>query len=293
MPKTKNQKYEPVKFTGYDLIDFGNGKKLEQFGDIKLIRPETNAKGILPSLNIWEKYAHAEFIEKDNKSGYWKPFVPMNKNEWLVQIAAKRKIINIELQKTEFKHIGIFPEQIENWNKLYSFLNKHSKPKTLNLFAYTGIASLVASAAGSNVTHVEAIKKLNTWGKENMSRSDLSDIRWIHDDAVKFVSKEIRRGNKYQCIILDPPYFGRGPKGEIWKLEKDLEALLENINQLIDKKNGLIIASIYSGDYTPYELKKLFTKCFPKNISIRVMDLSLKTKNGKSLNAGFAVHSYF
>ncbi len=228
----------------YELLDCGNQKKLERFGDYVLIRPEPSATNKPENAFImWREIAHAEFISKNNTVfGLWKKLKNMP-DEWQIQINLNRIELNLHLKLTNTKHIGIFPEQVLNWKYLN---NKNGNGEALlNLFAYTGISSIVAAKSGFNVCHVDSVKKTNEWGKKNMISSGTSNIRWINDDAVRFVKKEIKRQNKYSGLILDPPAIGKGPKNETWILERNLEELLDLSSSLLGK-NSFIIISLYS-----------------------------------------------
>ncbi|MEA1875190.1 MAG: class I SAM-dependent methyltransferase [Bacteroidota bacterium] len=228
----------------YELIDSGVGKKLERFGDLILIRPEASAnhkpdKGRAE----WQRTAHAEFIQNGRTSGNWET-ISAHSDEWNLQLPNSLKNLKIKLKKTGFKHVGVFPEQILNWN----YIAEKTVPpnaQMLNLFGYTGISSLVASAFGYEVCHVDALKQLVHWGKSMMHDNALENIRWICDDAPSFVQREIRRGNLYDLIFADPPAFGYGKAKRTWKIEKDLIPLLEACKQLL-KKDGEISLSVYT-----------------------------------------------
>jgi 23S rRNA (cytosine1962-C5)-methyltransferase len=229
----------------YQLVDTGNRKKLERFGSHHLIRfePEANWKPSL-SKNIWDT-ADAEYTvtEKDGP-GTWK--IKTEKSDaWVINVDG----LLISLKLSASRHIGIFPEQIENWRWIEErIIASGKKPKILNLFAYTGVASLYAARAGAFVTHVDASRKAIDQCKRSLSFSNMSEvpIRWIRDDVVKFLKKEIRRGNRYQGIIMDPPVFGRGPKGEIWKIENSLDDLFVLCKQVLDKDAILFIITSYN-----------------------------------------------
>jgi len=199
---------------------------------------------------------------------------------------SKEEII-FRLGLTSFKHVGIFPEQAVNWDKIYSFLHTKPKVKFLNLFAYTGGASIAARAAGADVTHVDSIKQVVTWANENMQKSNLDNIRWLVDDALKFVKKEQRRGNLYQGIILDPPAFGHGPNGEKWKLEDNILEMMQNVLQLLDPKEHLLILNAYSLGFSalvPENLLKPFAQKHKSQLDIG--ELFLDAKSGVKLPLG-------
>src|ERR1041385_1562341 len=240
----------PTRWKDYELLDSGNFEKLERFGKVITIRPEPQAvwdKSI--SESEWEKTAHVKFIPKTSSSGEWKKFKPVS-DRWNISYEFEDgKQITFRLALTAFKHVGIFPEQAVNWEFIYSSIKKVSAeqaPKFLNLFAYTGGASLAARAAGAEVTHVDSVKQVVTWANENMSLSHLDNIRWLVEDALKFVKREQRRGNKYNGIILDPPAYGHGPNGEKWKLEENINEMVKAVVELLDEKKHFLILNAYS-----------------------------------------------
>jgi 23S rRNA (cytosine1962-C5)-methyltransferase len=228
----------------YELIDSGVGKKLERFGNIILIRPEASANHKpAKGRSDWQQMAHAEFVQTNKISGNWET-ISAHPDEWILQLPESLKSLKIRLKKTGFKHVGVFPEQILNWN----FIAEKPVPPNahmLNLFGYTGVSSLVAAAFGYEVCHVDALKQLVHWGKSMMQDNALENIRWICDDAPTFVQREIRRGNRYDLIFADPPAFGFGKAKRPWKIEKDLLPLLETCKQLL-KKDGEISLSVYT-----------------------------------------------
>jgi 23S rRNA (cytosine1962-C5)-methyltransferase len=243
----------------YELLDSGNFEKLERFGRYILRRPEPQAvwNRSLPESD-WQKQAHASFVrksEKDAETGNWQ-VKPGMADRWIVQYKNGPLNFKMRLALTAFKHIGIFPEQAENWDKIASFVHtivhtNISKPRVLNLFAYTGGASLAAAQAGADVTHVDSVKQVITWSRENMESSGLEGIRWVVEDAFKFVQREVKRGNLYHGIILDPPAYGRGPDGEKWLLEKQINELLFLCNKLLAKENSFFIINLYSMGFSP------------------------------------------
>lgn len=229
----------------YQLIDSGDGRKLEKFGTYTLIRPEAEAIW-QPSLSaeIWSQ-ANAEFITTTEKNGgHWKVSSNMPQR-WQLEF----RNLRFWLQTTASKHLGVFPEQAIQWEWLANQVKKApTKPRVLNLFGYTGIASLVAAQAGAEVTHVDASQKMINWGKENQTLSSLQNatIRWLVDDAFKFVQREQRRGSQYSGIILDPPKFGRGPKGEVWEFYKILPDLLSTCSQILSPQPQFILLTAYA-----------------------------------------------
>jgi len=294
------QLLSPTNFSDYELIDCGDFEKLERFGKYITIRPEPQA--VWPriySTPEWEKMAHVKFVPKSSSSGEWKKFKQMP-DQWEVTYTLQtidsegksktpepyHKIV-FRLGLTSFKHVGIFPEQAVNWNKIYSFLSSRPKSKFLNLFAYTGGASLASRAAGADVTHVDSIKQVVTWANENMQKSKLDNIRWLVDDALKFVKKEIRRGNVYQGIILDPPAFGHGPNGEKWKLEDNIAEMMESVLQLLDPQEHLLILNAYSLGFSALVPENLLNPYSIKNKSeLSIGELYLPAKSGVKLPLG-------
>jgi 23S rRNA (cytosine1962-C5)-methyltransferase len=235
---------------GYRLLDTGNRRKLEKFGDVTVIRSEPKAwwKPALPE-NEWKK---AQAIHEDEgRDGKWR-FKGTKPADWDLKFADKMKI-RLKFMDSS-KQIGLFPEQSPHWKWLLDHpakpLPSGEKPRAINLFGYTGAASLALAAAGWSVTHVDASKPAVAWGRVNqeLSGQNNAPIRWILEDAVKFVEREIRRGAKYEAILLDPPAFGRGPDGELWKIERDLPPLLDACRKLLSDKASLIILTVYTID---------------------------------------------
>lgn len=279
------QLLSPTNFTDYELIDCGDFEKLERFGKYITIRPEPQA--VWPKIYSnadWEKQAHVKFIPKSSSSGEWKKFKQMP-DQWTINYTPLNLVFRLGL--TSFKHVGIFPEQAVNWDKIHSFLKNKPKAKFLNLFAYTGGASIAAKAAGVDVTHVDSIKQVVTWANENMKNSNLDNIRWLVDDALKFVNKEVRRGNFYQGIILDPPAFGHGPNGEKWKLEDNISEMMNGVLQILDPKEHLLILNAYSLGFSalvPENLLKPFAQKHKSELEIG--ELYLNAKSGVKLPLG-------
>ena len=215
---------------------------------------------------------------------------PIKKNapsEWTINYNYKGLSLDFELKLTSFKHIGIFPEQAENWKYIQQQLVKIKGPKTvLNLFAYTGAASTVAAACGAKVTNVDSVKQVLNWGRDNAKKNNVDSIRWILEDARKFVEKAIRRGEKYNGIIMDPPAFGYGAKKESWKLERDLKNLLTLSMQLLHPKQHFFILNTYSPKLNSQALAAILnsTPRFPKDFEQSI--LALKSANGQVLPLG-------
>jgi 23S rRNA (cytosine1962-C5)-methyltransferase len=240
-------------WTDYELLDTGEGEKLERVGRYKFIRPYEDAvwKKTL-SIKEWENSDGKFFTSKKGEKAGWKID---NKTEKRWQISYKD--IKFFVSPTPFRHFGFFPEQASQWDLIENSIKNAKRPiKFLNLFGYTGIASLSALKAGAEVTHLDASKQSLDWAKENQILSNLEKMpmRIICDDALKFLEREIKRGNKYDAIIMDPPKFGRGPKGEIWKIEEMLPKLLENVKKILSDKPLFVILTSYAIDSSSVSL---------------------------------------
>ncbi len=246
----------PENFSDYELIDSGDFEKLERFGKYITIRPEPQAVWEKKLSNKeWEKTTHVKFVSTSSSSGTWKKFreVPDRWNiEYPLPVYSKGQNknypIKFRLALTAFKHVGIFPEQACNWDYISESISKMSinAPKVLNLFAYTGGASLAAKAAGADVIHLDSVKQVVTWANANMELSGLKDIRWLVEDAMTFVRKEVKRGKKYNGIILDPPAYGHGTEGQKWKLEDMISEMMKHVITLLDEKERFLILNTYS-----------------------------------------------
>ncbi|HAH50877.1 MAG TPA: oxidoreductase, partial [Balneola sp.] len=228
----------------------------------------------------------ASFYENKNQKGSWdKPLT-----DWRLSYPFGDSEIKFKLSQGSFKHPGIFPEQAENWEfinqKCSELIADGITPKFLNLFAYTGGASLAADFSGAEVTHIDSVKSVVNWARENAELNNIDSIRWIVEDAPTFVEKEIRRGNKYHGIIMDPPIFGLGPKGGRWKLNRDLPELIENVMKLLDEKKRFFIMNTYSPQLSLNDLKKILHSVpgFPTNFEATT--LGLMSTPGKELPLG-------
>lgn len=260
----------PAPWSAYELIDSGSFEKLERFGPYVLARPEPQAIWDCSlSEEEWNRLTTARF-RRDRQSperGEWSFNAPL-KDPWYVPFAGAGLDLTFKLSLTGFKHVGLFPEQASNWAFIYETIKKlptHPPPKVLNLFAYTGAASLAARQAGAEVTHVDAVKPIITWARENMESSGLDNIRWVVEDALKYVKREVRRGNRYQGIILDPPAYGRGPEGEKWVLEENLNELLKLCADLLDNTQFFFIINLYSLGFSSLILDNLMRQNFGAN----------------------------
>ena len=236
-------------FNDYEVLDCGDNEKIERFGDYILRRPDPQA--IWHPENFKKYKVNAIYHRSSRGGGSWE-FIDLPKT-WKIDYEVDKNVKMVfNLKPFTFKHTGIFPEQAVNWKFIYDFCKKASdggkELKVLNLFAYTGGATLAASIAGAKVTHVDAAKGMLTWAKENAESSKIANdkIRWIVDDCKKFVEREIRRGNVYDGIIMDPPSYGRGPSGEVWKLEDSIYDFVELTMKLLAKKNSFLILNSYT-----------------------------------------------
>ena len=234
----------PVGWEDYELIDFGYGKKLERFGKYTFVRPDSQAMAEpVLSKKIWERADGIFNSSNDEEKGSWKlsnkvpEFWDVNFNN-----------IRIKTLPTPFRHLGFFPEQSVHWDWCRGLIQKRNKPKVLNLFGYSGIASLDAALSGAEVTHVDASKKAINLAFENRNRNNLEKlpIRFLVEDAVNFVKREIRRNNKYDGIILDPPKYGRGPNGEVWRIEEDLLNLMYLIKEVLTANPLFLVLTSYA-----------------------------------------------
>ncbi len=244
-------------WSDYELLDSGGFEKLERFGEVVTRRPEPQAIWS-PTLSEeqWRNHANASFTRRNDSTrnderGEWRT-KPQTPDRWLINYRYKEMSLTMRLAMTSFKHLGIFPEQAANWNYIYDQLNDlkgriNEPAKSLNLFAYTGGATLAAAAAGSAVTHVDSVKQVVSWARENMEHSGLDGVRWVVEDALKYVRREVRRGSKYHAIILDPPAYGRGANGEKWILEESIEEMLNLCSELLsDAEGSFVILNLYS-----------------------------------------------
>lgn len=281
-------------FPDYELIDSGDYEKLERFGKFITRRPEPQAlwhKSL--SAEEWATMADASFLKssasKSDERGDWhrKRSMP---DRWIIEYSYKKMNLRMRLGLTSFKHVGIFPEQAANWNFIYDNIeqqiSKGITPKVLNLFAYTGGATLAARAAGADVTHVDSVKQVVTWSRENMENSGLEGVRWIVEDALKFVHREVRRGNRYDGIILDPPAYGRGANGEKWILEENIVEMLECCAKLLDNKHGFLVLNLYSMGLSSTLARTALRQAFGNTGNEEAGELYFKDRAGKELPLG-------
>ena len=276
-----------AKWNDYELIDASDSERLERFGNIILIRPDPQIIWKTPKTNpLWHN-AHARYHRSKNGGGKWEMLKKVP-DVWNI----KYDDMVLRLKTMGFKHTGVFPEQAVNWefskNKIKS---AKRKVKVLNLFAYTGAATLAAASAGAEVCHVDASKGMVLWAKENAVASGLRDkpIRWIVDDCIKFVKREIRRGNKYDGIIMDPPSYGRGPSGEIWKLEEELFDFVQLCSELLSDDALFFILNSYTTGLSPSVMEYLLGAVIKskKGGAVSCSEIGLPvTESGMALASG-------
>ncbi len=272
----------------YRAIDSGDGRKLEAVGPYVLDRPEASAEhpSSLTSKR-WQELRHARYEEGEKGTGgEWQLLTKMPL-EWNVELLTEQLTLKAHCRIGDSKHYGFFPEQAVNWDKLYQELRKAQGPKALLLFAYTGMASLACRAAGADTFHVEASKATLTRARENMELNGLSDIRWVLEDAMKFARRETRRKRRYHAIVLDPPSFGRGPDGELWKADERTVELLETCLQLLDPRTHLLIMNLYSELSPIKELREKAAHFCEKNDALfSIHDLYIPSEEGHGIRAG-------
>lgn len=288
----------PGSWNEYELIDSGGLEKLEQFGDYILARPDPQAvwRKALPEAE-WEQLAHARYRRgrgarlagpDQGEKGEWarKNVMP---DQWNIGYHYKELDMNFRLGLTAFGHIGIFPEQAANWNYIFDLLKQAppgTSPRVLNLFAYTGGSSLAARAGGAGVVHVDSVKPVMTWAREMMEASGLRDIRWVVEDALKFVRREVKRGNRYQGIILDPPAYGRGPEGEKWVLEESIDEMIHLCQQLADHDRFFLVLSLYSMGFSPLISESLIRTHFGKPSNLQSGVFYVTDRSSRKLPMG-------
>lgn len=284
----------------YELLDSGSGMKLERFGKFVLSRPEPKALWT-PTLSAreWAGLCHVTFrpgagFGKAGKedSGTWERSRQMD-DQWYIRYPGGPRF-DLRLGLTSFKHVGVFPEQAPNWEYIYrntSELVAAAKaagkpaPKVLNLFAYTGAASLAAKAAGAEVTHLDSVRQVVTWARGNMEHSGMDGIRWIVEDAMKFAKREARRGNRYSGIILDPPAYGHGPDGEKWKLDECLFEMLRTVSAILEPENSFMVLNLYSNGYSAALGETVVREAFRlgPDCALESGELALRDSHGKVL----------
>lgn len=275
-------------WSDYELIDCSEGERLERWKDIILIRPDPQVIWKTPKKNPLWYNAHAVYNRSNTGGGSW----TVNKklpDAWQV----KYRELSFNIKPMGFKHTGLFPEQAVNWDMTADIIKKAGRPvKVLNLFAYTGGATVAALSAGACVAHVDASKGMTLWAKENAASSGVADrqVRWLVDDCIKFVQKEIRRGNKYDIIIMDPPSYGRGPGGEVWKIENEVYSLVESCASLFNDDSLMMLINSYTTGLSPsvmeYIMGETLCRKFGGNVSSDEIGLPVSSKPGRALPCG-------
>ena len=286
----------------YELVDSGSFEKLERFGSYYLARPEPKAlwDKTLPE-SEWQRLTHTRFTPgagfgKAGKedSGTWNRLRKMD-DQWYISYKGLQggPDFRLRLGLTSFKHVGVFPEQAPNWEFIYRnsrelVLKARNEgapvPQVLNLFAYTGAASLAARAAGADVTHLDSVRQVVTWARGNMENSAMDNIRWVVEDALKFARREARRGNLYQGIILDPPAYGHGPDGEKWKLDECLFDMLRQVSSILAPKDSFLVLNLYSNGYSAVLGETLVRQAFGgSGMQTESGELVLEDRFGKKL----------
>lgn len=273
--------------TNYELLDFGDGKKLERFGDVVAERPSPSAEESELQMNL-----DATSYFKRGPAGQPGEWTHESRlpDPWLVEFESSV----FELIATDSGQVGVFPEQEPNWSWIRKRLANRPGAKILNLFAYTGGSTLAAASAGAEVTHIDGAKSVVNWARRNAALTGLEDapIRWIVEDAAKFVAREVKRGNSYDGIILDPPSYGHGPKREEWKLSRDLFDLLGDCKQLLSDDPALFLLSCHTPGFGAPELSAALSTCLfgSCGAGVKTRDLSLRTADGRRLDSGHAAY---
>lgn len=280
------------RFPDYELIDSGDFEKLERFGRYVVRRPEPQTiwRRSLTE-EEWRRLADASFLRDGHSEerGEWRLRSGMP-SRWTVDYAYEGMRLRMRLGLTSFKHVGLFPEQVANWNFIYDncvrMRAEGRTPKVLNLFAYTGGATLAARAAGADTTHVDSVKQVVTWARENMEQSGLEGVRWIVEDALKFVQREVRRGNRYNGIILDPPAYGRGANGEKWILEDNIGEMLECCARLLEPRGAFLVLNLYSMGLSATLASTAVRQAFGTPFEEQFGELCFDDRAGKRLPLG-------
>ena len=268
----------------YEVIDTSCGEKLERWGDYLLVRPDPQVIWDTPKVNKGWKHMNGHYHRSKKGGGEWEFFdLP---EQWDIHY----KGLTFNLKPFSFKHTGLFPEQAANWNFIYDncvrMRAEERTPKVLNLFAYTGGATLAARAAGADTTHVDSVKQVVTWARENMEQSGLEGVRWIVEDALKFVQREVRRGNRYNGIILDPPAYGRGANGEKWILEDNIGEMLECCARLLEPCGAFLVLNLYSMGLSATLASTAVRQAFGTPFEEQFGELCFDDRAGKRLPLG-------
>ncbi|MCS7162261.1 MAG: class I SAM-dependent methyltransferase [Bacteroidia bacterium] len=267
----------------YELIEFGEGWRWERWGEVWVQRPDSWAVGKVP---MTPPGTYHVYHPTGSYTGQWTPPLP---SKWLLTYRGQGWQMALWARSGKFKHLGFFPEQAVHWEWLYTHLRRASQARVLNLFAYTGAASLAAALAGAQVVHVDSSKSAITWAAENARANNIATIRWIPEDVRRFVARAGRRKEKYYALLLDPPAYGTGAGR--WHLAKDLPPLLENLRPLLSNEGGLFLINWYAGDFSPYTLYRLVREIFPFMRPVEVGELLLTTPKGRQLSTGYFLRS--
>lgn len=288
--------FNPQNWKDYELLDSGRGAKLERFGEYVLARPEPKALWDKSMTDEeWNRLAHTRFTPgagfgKAGKedSGTWERLRNMP-DQWWIRYNRGPKF-SLRLGLTSFKHVGVFPEQAANWDYIFKHTSDiaaktGSKPKVLNLFAYTGAASLAAKCAGADVTHLDSVRQVVTWAHGNQDRSGLDGIRWVVEDAMKFANREAKRDNLYQGVILDPPAYGHGPDGEKWKLDECLFDMMKTVGKILAPQNSFLVLNLYSNGFSAILGETVVRQAFglAPDAALESGELVLRDRLGKNL----------
>jgi 23S rRNA (cytosine1962-C5)-methyltransferase len=277
----------PTSFTDYVLLDCGDFEKLERFGAYVIRRPEPKAVWAKSmSEREWAQAAHATFRHavgsksSPDERGTWSVRDGMP-DRWNVQYDHDGLKMTLRLALTSFKHVGVFPEQASNWDYIYKTCSGGHNLRVLNLFAYTGAASLAARAAGADVVHLDSIKQVVTWANANMQESGLSGIRWLVDDALKYVERQARKRTIFDGIILDPPAYGRGPDGERWLLNEGIYTLLQAVKRILAPASSFMVLNLYAMGFTSVVADTLVRAVFGDVPALQCGELCIEDKFGK------------
>ena len=270
----------------YCILDTSDGEKLERWGDQILVRPDPQVIWTTDKRDPGWKNKNAHYHRSSKGGGEWEFFDLPEQWQISYDLISAGKKLTFNLKPFSFKHTGLFPEQAANWEWMAALIKNAGRPvKVLNLFAYTGGATIACAAAGASVTHVDASKGMVNWAKENASDSGLSDapVRWLVDDCMKFAEREIRRGNKYDAIIMDPPSYGRGPKGEIWKIEDCIFELVGKCASLLSDEPLFFLINSYTTGLAPGVLTYMLKLTLGGSVSINSDELALPVDGGAYL----------
>ena len=272
----------------YELLDFGRGRKLERFGGIIVNRPSPAAESAACSQpQLWQT-ADASYQRAGGERGVWQ-YRSDSPERWSIRLGQ----LMLELRLTEAGQVGLFPEQSDNWRWIAEQVRGSTEPtarRILNLFAYTGASTLAAAAAGAQVVHVDAARTSVAWARRNAELSGLADlpIRWIVEDVRKFVQRELKRGNRYDAVILDPPTYGHGPRGEAWKFDEHLPALLAACGELLAEQGQFLLLTCHAPGVEPRDLEVLLRDAgaLPRSAHFDAGDLTIATRTGRQLSSG-------